>query len=175
MKSRSVLSRKAASKVIKKVRDRRLLLIMVVVVAIVGSVLIFSTRAATSATPAEAESGQVAGNASAQTGDSATVSGGSFVLFGQGGGGNPPPPPPGGSVYTAATIAQYDGKNGNPCYVAVDGIVYDVENNSKWVNGEHVPSGGAAHCGADMSQVILGSPHGKTVLDSLPQVGTFQS
>ena len=31
-------------------------------------------------------------------------------------------------TFTLAQLAQYDGQNGQPAYVAVDGVVYDVTN-----------------------------------------------
>lgn len=40
-------------------------------------------------------------------------------------------------TFTLDELAQYDGKNGNDAYVAVDGIVYDVTNAAKWQNGSH--------------------------------------
>ena len=38
---------------------------------------------------------------------------------------------------TLEELKQYDGKNGNPAYVAVDGVIYDVTNVAKWKDGEH--------------------------------------
>lgn len=99
------------SKKYRKLLPYTPLAVLVVGFGLVGVVLTISSHAANSVTAQEAESGQLNGNASNQTGDSNTVSGGSFVLFGagSGGGGNPPPPPPppppsgGGDDPTATT------------------------------------------------------------------------
>jgi predicted heme/steroid binding protein len=42
-------------------------------------------------------------------------------------------------TFTAAQLAEFNGKNGNKGYFAYKGIVYDVTNKpeSKWVNGTH--------------------------------------
>lgn len=39
--------------------------------------------------------------------------------------------------FTLEELKKYNGKNGNPAYIAVNGKVYDVTNNSHWKNGEH--------------------------------------
>jgi predicted heme/steroid binding protein len=76
--------------------------------------------------------------------------------------------------YTVEELAQYDGKDGNQCMVAVDGDVYLIEGFSLWQNGEHLPSGGRARCGLDLSEVINESPHGRSKLQLLQKVGTLQ-
>jgi predicted heme/steroid binding protein len=76
--------------------------------------------------------------------------------------------------YTLQELAQYDGKDGNKCLVAVDGDVYLIEGFSLWQNGEHIPSGGRARCGLDLSEVINESPHGRSKLQLLPKVGTLE-
>ena len=69
---------------------------------------------------------------------------------------------------TLEQLKQYDGKNGNPAYVAVDGIIYDVTNVAKWKNGEH--NGYSA--GNDLTDIIKNkSPHGVKNLEGLPVVG----
>lgn len=69
---------------------------------------------------------------------------------------------------TLDQLKQYDGKNGNPAYVAVDGIIYDVTNVSAWKNGEH--HGYSA--GNDLTDIIKNkSPHGVKNLEGLPIVG----
>ena len=69
---------------------------------------------------------------------------------------------------TLDQLKQYDGKNGNPAYVAVDGIIYDVTNVKAWKNGEH--NGYSA--GNDFTDIIKNkSPHGVKNLEGLPIVG----
>ncbi len=70
-------------------------------------------------------------------------------------------------TFTLDELAQYDGKNGNDAYVAIDGIVYDVTNAAKWQNGSHY----GVQAGTDCTTAISRSPHGTSVLDGLPIVG----
>ena len=71
---------------------------------------------------------------------------------------------------TLAELAKYDGKNGQPAYVAVDGVIYDVSNESEWKGGKH--EGYSA--GKDLTADMKGSPHGLGVIKSLPIVGTIK-
>lgn len=72
-------------------------------------------------------------------------------------------------TFTTDELATYDGQNGNPAYVAIDGVVYDVTNSSQWKNGSHQ----GLTAGKDLSDDISKSPHGKKVLQQLPVVGTL--
>ena len=38
---------------------------------------------------------------------------------------------------TLDQLKHYDGKNGNPAYIAVDGVLYDVSGVRQWKNGSH--------------------------------------
>ena len=84
------------------------------------------------------------------------------------------PPASSSKEFNADSIKQYDGKEGRKCYVAVDGIVYEIAGKGQWQNGEHQPSSGSAYCGADLSEAIKKAPHGTTKLEELPQVGTYK-
>lgn len=69
---------------------------------------------------------------------------------------------------TLEELKQYDGKNGNPAYVAVDGVIYDVTNVKEWKGGEH--NGYSA--GNDLTDIIKNkSPHGVSKLKGVPVVG----
>ena len=69
---------------------------------------------------------------------------------------------------TLDQLKQYDGKNGNPAYIAVDGILYDVTNVGQWSNGKH--NGYTA--GKDLTDAIKNkSPHGTSKLNGVPIVG----
>ena len=69
---------------------------------------------------------------------------------------------------TLAELAKYNGKDGNPAYVAVDGVIYDVTNVPQWKNGEH--NGYSA--GNDLTEIIkTKSPHGVAKLKGVPVVG----
>ncbi len=77
--------------------------------------------------------------------------------------------------FTLEELASYDGKDGNDCLVAVDGEVYLIEGFALWQEGEHVPSGGRARCGFDLTEVMdEESPHGRNKLPLLKKVGTLE-
>lgn len=76
--------------------------------------------------------------------------------------------------YTLEELARYNGKNGNKCLVAVDGKVYLIEGFDLWKEGEHIPSGGRARCGLDLTEVIVDSPHGRSKLRLLEKVGALE-
>lgn len=78
------------------------------------------------------------------------------------------------TVYTADSLRQYDGKDGHACYVAVKGAVYEIKDSKYWQNGEHTPSSGRGICGGDMTEAIKAAPHGESMLERLPKVGTYQ-
>lgn len=72
--------------------------------------------------------------------------------------------------FTKESLAKYDGKNGHPAYVAINGDVYDVTGNAHWTNGEH--HGNLA--GRDLTVEIGQAPHGTHVLGKLKKVGTYE-
>lgn len=75
-------------------------------------------------------------------------------------------------TFTASELAKYDGTNGNPAYIAVDGIVYDVSNVAEWKGGSHF---GRYQAGKDLTDAIKqDSPHGVSKLASVPVVGLYQ-
>jgi predicted heme/steroid binding protein len=80
-----------------------------------------------------------------------------------------------GRVFTAQELAQFDGKNGQPAYVAVDGVVYDVSKSPLWANGMHDPCGTDAYAGIDLSEVLSAAPSRmRDYLKKFPVVGTYQ-
>jgi predicted heme/steroid binding protein len=76
-----------------------------------------------------------------------------------------------GKIFTLTELSKYNGQNGTPAYVAVNGIVYDVTNARNWYNGVHV---NGVVAGTDLTNVIGNSPHGTSVLSNLPIVGTLK-
>ncbi|WP_246208588.1 cytochrome b5 domain-containing protein [Anaerotalea alkaliphila] len=71
-------------------------------------------------------------------------------------------------VLTLEELAAFDGKDGNPAYVAVDGVIYDVTESRPWSGGEH--NGFSA--GKDLTREIKEvSPHGVSKLVGIPVVG----
>lgn len=73
-------------------------------------------------------------------------------------------------VFTLDELKKYNGLNGTPAYVAVNGVVYDVTNAEKWKNGKHE----GVTAGVDLSNAISSSPHGISILNKLPVVGTLK-
>lgn len=72
---------------------------------------------------------------------------------------------------TLEELAVYNGKDGNPAYIAVDGVIYDVSNSSRWKDGEH--NGYSA--GQDLTDEIKNkSPHGVSTLSRMPVVGRIK-
>lgn len=64
-------------------------------------------------------------------------------------------------------LAQFNGKDGNLAFVAVDGQAYDVSNEPNWRNGDH----NGQQAGQDVSAYITGAPHGKGILERFTVVG----
>lgn len=74
----------------------------------------------------------------------------------------------GEKTFTLEELAKFDGKNGNPAYIAVSGVVYDVSDVPQWKDGEH----NGQKAGNDLTKEIETiSPHGVDVLKELPVVG----
>jgi len=72
-------------------------------------------------------------------------------------------------TFTLEELSQYNGKDGQPAYVAVDGVVYDVTNVEAWKNGDHKLG---LTAGNELTEEITNqSPHGLKVLEGLPIVG----
>jgi predicted heme/steroid binding protein len=73
--------------------------------------------------------------------------------------------------FTLEELARFDGKNGNPAYVAVNGIVYDVTNNAAWAAATHF--GLAA--GKDLTGAFSSCHAGQPVLNKLKVVGMLET
>lgn len=70
---------------------------------------------------------------------------------------------------TLDELAAFNGKNGQPAYIAVDGIIYDVSDLDLWAGGEHQ---GRFNAGQDLTKEIdEESPHGRSTLDRAKIVG----
>ena len=72
---------------------------------------------------------------------------------------------------TLAELAKYNGQNGSPAYVAVNGVIYDVSNARAWQNGMHK---NGIKAGTDLTKMIGESPHGDSVLQNLPVIGKLK-
>ena len=74
-------------------------------------------------------------------------------------------------AFTLDELKKYNGKDGNPVYVAVDGVVYDFTDLKSWKNGEH----NGFEAGNDLTEAIKNkSPHGTSVLKKAKVVGKLQ-
>lgn len=74
------------------------------------------------------------------------------------------------NIFTPEQLAEYDGSNGRPAYVAVDGVVYDVSVQPAWGGGTHF----SLYAGRDLTMQFANC-HGKMeLLSRLPVVGIFQ-
>ena len=74
-------------------------------------------------------------------------------------------------TFTEEELAEYNGKDGKPIYIAHKGKVYDVSESRMWKNGRHMNRHNA---GADLSSDIPAAPHDTDVLERYPQVGELK-
>jgi predicted heme/steroid binding protein len=70
--------------------------------------------------------------------------------------------------FTEEELAQYNGKNGNPVYVAYKRKVYDVSASFLWKDGTHQVLHSA---GVDLTDALEQAPHDEDVLEKFPVVG----
>ncbi|HEX3023310.1 MAG TPA: cytochrome b5 domain-containing protein [Lachnospiraceae bacterium] len=74
-------------------------------------------------------------------------------------------------VFTIEELAQFDGSNGKPAYVAIQGIVYDVNLEPTWGGGTHF----SLFAGKDLTDFYLGCHQGNlNAVRKLPIVGRLQ-
>ncbi len=72
--------------------------------------------------------------------------------------------------FTLLELSKYDGTGGNPAYVAINGIVYDMSLNSAWGGGMHF----GLYSGKDLT-TQYNSCHSMTqILNKLPKVGIIK-
>ncbi len=75
-----------------------------------------------------------------------------------------------GVTFNMEEIALFDGKDGRPAYIVVDGIVYDVSNVQQWNMGSHF----GFEAGTDVTEALQKSaPHGANMLNQAEVVGTI--
>jgi predicted heme/steroid binding protein len=73
-------------------------------------------------------------------------------------------------TFTLDELAEFNGRDGKPAYVAYDRLVYDVSDGPTWVNGDHL--GHAA--GEDLTDAMGEAPHGEEVFEGMPVVGKIE-
>lgn len=73
--------------------------------------------------------------------------------------------------FTLEELAKYNGANGSPAYVAVNGIVYDVSLSPVWGGGTHF----GLYAGQDLTSQFKACHNGEMkLLDNLPKVGKLK-
>lgn len=73
--------------------------------------------------------------------------------------------------FSPEELAQYNGENGKPVYLAHQGKVYDVSASKMWKTGMHMKR---HRSGQDLTTDIQGAPHQPDVLERFPQVGVVK-
>ena len=72
---------------------------------------------------------------------------------------------------TSEELSIFNGKEGNPVYIAFQGKIYDVSKSPLWSKGLHMnrhPSG------KDLTGEISAAPHGEEVFERYPQTGILK-
>ena len=73
-------------------------------------------------------------------------------------------------VFTREELAEFDGLEGRPAYVAYGGKVYDLTNSGHVGEGVHYQH----EMGTDLTNDIEDAPHEAEVLDDFPIVGELE-
>lgn len=74
-------------------------------------------------------------------------------------------------VLTTEELSEFNGMDGKPAYIAVDGVIYDVTNVAPWKGATH--NGFSA--GKDLTvEIKTVSPHGVSKLKDVPIVGKLE-
>ena len=74
--------------------------------------------------------------------------------------------------FTPKDLADFDGSDGKPVYVAHKGVVYDITASRLWKAGKHM---NRHHAGADMGLELSQAPHAADVLERFPRVGILEA
>jgi len=71
-------------------------------------------------------------------------------------------------VVTLEELTRYNGRNGQPAYIAVNGVVYNVTTSAAWAAATHF----GLKAGRDLTQEFAGCHQGQQqILNTLPVVG----
>lgn len=74
-------------------------------------------------------------------------------------------------IFNKDELAQYNGRNGNRAYVAVNGVVYDVTDNAAWAAATHF----GLKAGEDLTNQFAGCHQGQSaILQNLMVVGRYE-
>ncbi len=69
---------------------------------------------------------------------------------------------------TPEQLANFDGKEGRPAYIAFKGEIYDVTKSNLWQRGSHLNRHAA---GMDLTDAIGNAPHGENKVLNMPHIG----
>jgi predicted heme/steroid binding protein len=72
--------------------------------------------------------------------------------------------------FTKEELAQYDGKDGRPAFIAFEGRVYDVSRSFLWQGGRHQVLHTA---GVDLTASLDQAPHGADLLERFSVIGVL--
>jgi len=72
--------------------------------------------------------------------------------------------------FTLAQLEKYNGANGSPSYVAVNGIIYDVSDFLSWTGGYHF----GVSAGKDVTETFSSCHEASLIIDKLPKVGVLK-
>ncbi|MCM1986516.1 MULTISPECIES: cytochrome b5 domain-containing protein [Methanococcoides] len=73
--------------------------------------------------------------------------------------------------FTTEELAKYNGKDGEKCYFAYKGKVYDVTDSMLWEDGDHQ---GMHDGGIDLTEDQEDAPHDDDVLEDFTVVGILK-
>ncbi|VAX18098.1 hypothetical protein MNBD_NITROSPINAE01-1787 [hydrothermal vent metagenome] len=76
---------------------------------------------------------------------------------------------PANGVYNAQNLEAFDGKDGNPAYIAYKGQVHDLSGLARWKGGVHFKH----LAGKDLTEELKRAPHGAEKLENLKVIGSY--
>ncbi len=78
-------------------------------------------------------------------------------------------------VFSSAELAEFDGKEDRPAYIAVDGVVYDVSGSARWPEGKHLSCFLDSEAGNNLSEELKQAPSNmRALVERLPVVGRLE-
>lgn len=72
-------------------------------------------------------------------------------------------------TFTREELAEYDGQEGRPAYVAYEGLVYDVSESDEFPEGDHYDY----MAGEDHTDNMDEAPHDEEVMEEVPVIGRY--
>jgi predicted heme/steroid binding protein/uncharacterized membrane protein len=73
--------------------------------------------------------------------------------------------------FDSETLSKFDGRDGQPVYIAFEEKVIDVSASALWKTGTHM---NRHRSGSDLAAEISAAPHGPEVLDKFPRIGILK-